>query len=302
MDTERTVGRLAILNADVSGSTRLYERCGDAIAQADIAHCLECLTAVAEARGGRRLETLGDEVVCGFPLPDAALEAAFAMHAALRTASAAGAFHSGTLRVKVGWHYGQPEWLDGAFTGAARLVARQVIALARPEEVLASGAAVAALSPAARATAQLIDTVPSCVDGTPLEVYRLPWEDDSEVTQFRAAAAPSPPPAQHRLELRLGTQRQVVDAANPCCRIGRVDGNDVVIDSPYTSREHARIVFRNGRFLLEDRSVNGTFITPVGGPRSQLHRDDALLDGSGTLEFGVPAAVDAAVLAHYSCE
>ncbi len=42
--------------------------------------------------------------------------------------------------------------------------------------------------------------------------------------------------------------------------IGRSPGNDLVLPDPYVSSRHARIIFSNGVFQLEDTSTNGVFI------------------------------------------
>jgi len=43
--------------------------------------------------------------------------------------------------------------------------------------------------------------------------------------------------------------------------IGRIAGNDVVIPDGTVSRHHARLVFRNGLWCIEDlKSSNGTFV------------------------------------------
>ena len=97
---DKTLQKLAVLFADVSGSTKLYERVGDEIARADIRTCLDLLTQVAESREGRVLKTIGDEVMCIFTNPMNAALAAGEMQTALSDACAAGAFQSGQVNEK----------------------------------------------------------------------------------------------------------------------------------------------------------------------------------------------------------
>jgi adenylate cyclase len=47
--------RLVVLYADVSGSTRLYEKFGDTIACADIHTCIDLLTEVVERFEGKEI-------------------------------------------------------------------------------------------------------------------------------------------------------------------------------------------------------------------------------------------------------
>ena len=70
---------LAVMFADVSDSTRLYEEMGDTGAFGQIKDCLQILTAVTTQFGGWVIKTIGDGVMCAFPRPDAAAQAACEM-------------------------------------------------------------------------------------------------------------------------------------------------------------------------------------------------------------------------------
>src|SRR5256885_13465696 len=90
-----------VLFADVSGSTRLIETAGDAVALKAIARCIERLRTAAESTGGQVVKTIGDEVMVLFPTPDAAVQAAAKMHASIKALPAGG---DTKLRVHVGFH------------------------------------------------------------------------------------------------------------------------------------------------------------------------------------------------------
>ena len=71
---------LAILFADVSGSTKLFETLGDATARVKVAECLESLSEVTRNHSGTVIKTIGDEIMCTFPTAKDAAEAACEMH------------------------------------------------------------------------------------------------------------------------------------------------------------------------------------------------------------------------------
>ncbi len=73
---EQTV---AVLFADVCGSTPLYEGSGNLEALDLIADCLENISRVVEAEGGTVLHSKGDDVLCTFPDADSAVRAASQM-------------------------------------------------------------------------------------------------------------------------------------------------------------------------------------------------------------------------------
>jgi adenylate cyclase len=69
----------AVLFADVSGSTKLYETAGDQVAKAAIDQCIAIMREKTEACQGRVIKTIGDEVMASFPSSDQAADAAIQM-------------------------------------------------------------------------------------------------------------------------------------------------------------------------------------------------------------------------------
>ena len=64
---------LAILFADVVGSTRLYDIMGDVRARDMVAICIEVMRNATEQRQGTVIKTMGDEVMATFTTADDAL-------------------------------------------------------------------------------------------------------------------------------------------------------------------------------------------------------------------------------------
>ena len=58
---------VAILFADVVGSTQLYEQLGDAQARQMVGRCLDIMREATEANKGTVIKTMGDEVMSTFP-------------------------------------------------------------------------------------------------------------------------------------------------------------------------------------------------------------------------------------------
>src|SRR3954467_15992580 len=58
-----------------------------------------------------------------------------------------------------------------------------------------------------------------------------------------------------------GEQRRMV-FNKPEVTIGRVQGNDIVLPKGNVSKRHARIVLKDGKFIIVDlKSTNGTYVT-----------------------------------------
>ncbi len=76
--------KLAVMFADICGSTALYDRVGDAKARRLISWCIATMLAEVAPFQGALIKTIGDEIMCTFPSAEAAFNAACAMQNAVR--------------------------------------------------------------------------------------------------------------------------------------------------------------------------------------------------------------------------
>ncbi|MEN8131754.1 MAG: FHA domain-containing protein [Pseudomonadota bacterium] len=84
--------------------------------------------------------------------------------------------------------------------------------------------------------------------------------------------------------------------------IGRSRDCDIVLKDRHSSRKHARVVCRKGKFVLIDHSTNGSFISMNGLAEICLvEQDQLLLTGSGVIGLGRSTAGDQDQLIHFSC-
>jgi class 3 adenylate cyclase len=70
---------VAIVFADVVGSTKLYELLGDLRARDMVGICIDVMRAATDQNHGTVIKTMGDEVMATFPTADDALNAAAQM-------------------------------------------------------------------------------------------------------------------------------------------------------------------------------------------------------------------------------
>src|SRR6202000_1999151 len=95
---------LAIVFADVVGSTKLYELLGDLRARDMVGICIEVMRAATEQNHGTAHNTVGDEVRATFPTADDALNAAAQMqkqivlHPSLKV-------DEQTVAIRIGCHF-----------------------------------------------------------------------------------------------------------------------------------------------------------------------------------------------------
>ena len=276
---------MAILFADVCGSTKIYERYGDERARKLIGRCIELMTAAAVEHGGTLIKTIGDEVMCRFPSADEAGAAALDMQE--RIANAAVTTFGGSLAIHVGFHFGEVVEEAGDIFGDAVNVAARMVNLAKADQVVTTGATVSLLSDERRKGARQIDRTEVKGKSEKIDVFELVWQE-GEATRM-AGRAPWEMPraaAPGRLVLTQGVREFELNEAHPSMTVGRGDQNDLVLKGDLVSRLHARIDYRNGRFTITDQSTNGTYVADPTGAARLVRHDSQVLSGAGTIALG----------------
>jgi adenylate cyclase len=283
---DKSLKQLAVLYADVSGSTRLYEQFGDAIARTDLALCIEMLRDIASGLSGETLKTIGDEIMVAFAEPVKAALCATEMQAGLRRSGEEGVFKMGVLHIKIGWHYGSVVWRDNDLIGEAPITAQQIIKLAKADEILTSRQAVDTLPPPLFPDIHPIEKVPAEAWNGELAIFKMPWERTGDETQISSRPRLSATAGEIALVVNYGEQRLRIDSRNSSCSVGRGKQAGLQVNGRLTSRQHAELSFRNGRFYLRDESTNGSYVVAEDGARKHLRREEDVLSGRGRIGFG----------------
>jgi class 3 adenylate cyclase len=286
---------LAVLFADVSGSTRLYEELGDEAALSTIARCLAMVKAACDGHQGRLIKTIGDEAMVVFPAADQAAEAAAEIQARMAEEPAAG---SQKLALRVGFHYGPALETDGDIFGDSVNVAARLVGFANRAQVITSADTAAALSPWLRARTRELDSLTVRGKQRDIRIFELLWQDAPEDLTALATRQSAPPA---RMRLFHGGHERLMGEESNSVAMGRDAQNDIVIADRMASRMHARVERRSGKFVLIDHSSNGTYVTIDGEKQIKLRREELVLRGQGRISFG-HAGDDAAELVFFSCD
>ncbi len=266
---------LAVLFADIDGSTKLYETHGDEAAHRLTAECLTVLDVQTGKAGGRVVKTSGDGMMCVFATPDEAFRAATLMREAQKLAE---------VSIHAGFHFGPVIEHAGDFYGDTVNVAARVTDLAKAGEILVTEDTVVRLSPALRSSTRWLDKASMKGKKEPVGVYMVLAEDEN-VTMIRGPliAAGSD---KLRLNLRYGEQSFNLEEPMAEFVVGRQDICDLVIDSTYASRRHATIQAVRGKVFLKDHSTNGTYVRNDSGEVAFVKREMVQLIGRGTIYLG----------------
>src|SRR5690606_30674497 len=90
-------------------------------------------------------------------------------------------------------------------------------------------------------------------------------------------------PANEPMRVRCGHTEKPVPADGSAFVLGRADNCSLVVPAPLASRQHARIEFRRGKYILVDQSTNGTWVRLQDGKDVYLRREELPLWGAGII-------------------
>jgi adenylate cyclase len=292
---------LAILFADVVGSTRLYELMGDLRARDMVSICIDVMRSATEQRNGTVIKTMGDEVMASFPTADEALNAAAQMQQQIST-HAQLTVDGQPVAIRIGCHFGPVVLESRDVFGSTVHTANRMTSQAKAGQIITTAATIEHLSPEWRAACRLIDTAPIKGQGNEVQLYEVLWQTEDVTSMVPAIALKGRQANGARLRLRWLDREVLVDERHPSVTIGRAEDNDLVVKGNLISRLHARIELSRNKLVLIDQSTNGTFVQSLGGEESFVRRDSLQLKGEGMIGLGRLPEADSAQTIRFVCE
>jgi class 3 adenylate cyclase len=276
---------LAILFADVSGSTRLFETLGDATARVKVAQCLEALTEVTKNHAGTVIKTIGDEIMCTFPTADDAAAAACEMHEAIQEDVTEGSNTGAPLAIRVGFHFGPALMEGGDVFGDAVNVAARMASQAKGGQIITTHSTVEMLAPIMRASARFVDRAPIKGKKEEIEIYEIIWQEE-DVTRMATGLLQEEHRPEVKLRVRYNDQEVILNKERSSLVMGRSQGCDLPINEKLASRQHVRIELRRDKFFIIDQSTNGTHVFIDNETPAFLRREEMPLTGNGRISLG----------------
>jgi class 3 adenylate cyclase len=293
---------LAILFADVVGSTRIYEVMGDARARDMILKCVEIMRTATELNQGTVIKTIGDEIMATFPSADAALNAGSRMQHDIRMHSEL-QVEGQSVAIRIGCHFGPVVLENRDIFGAAVHTANRMTSQAKAGQIMITAAMVDRLAPEWRSAVRQIDVATLRGKASEDELFEVLWQKEDATSMLPALALGRLKEQRpRRLHLHIQGQELVLDDRRTNIAIGRAEENDVVVKGNLISRLHARIEFNRNKFLLVDQSTNGTFVMSREGEESFVRRDSMPLKGEGMIGFGRAPEGNSPLTLRFTCE
>ena len=283
---------MAVVFADLTGSTKLFESQGNTIATQVVTRFTQMLGQHFTQAGGRVVKFLGDGLLVLFERCDEAVEAASHTRDVLYECNMERISNTCTpLGLKIGIEFGSVIEHGGDCYGDAVNVAARLGDRAESNEILLGEALYSRLPESKRMLCTGIERVAIKGKAGLFRVWRFDWRHTAETTitgpldlfneRLNEAVA------QKRADIDMSGRRMQVLPMHGALVIGRSESCGLVIDDRRVSRRHARIEWIGGQCTLTDFSTNGTWVR--FGRESEpviLKRDNCVLHGQGTIGVG----------------
>jgi class 3 adenylate cyclase len=294
---------VAIVFADVVGSTKLYELLGDTRARDMVGICVEVMRVATEQNHGTVIKTMGDEIMATFPTADDALNAAAQMqkqivqHPQLRV-------EEQTVAIRIGCNFGPVVLENRDIFGSAVHTANRMTSQAKAGQIITTATMVERLSSEWRASVRQIDIATLKGRSSEVALFEVLWQTDDVTSMVPAIAITSRerPSKGLRLRLRYQGQEVLVDDGHVSITMGRAEENDLVIKGNLISRLHARVEVNRNKFMLVDQSTNGTFVIGKDGEEAFVRRDSMQIRGEGLIGLGKVPDSNSSQVIRYTCE
>lgn len=286
----------AVMFADIAAATELRNRVGDQRADAILDPFLGALRDIVVRNGGEVLKSDGDDVLAVFERADSCVDDAAdaAIECQLAARAAGRKLYVGVDAGVVEFRevLGRPD-LSGMPVNMAARLHKLVPDLAG--YIFMTQGTVRALRHDLRERARPYGTRPIKGVG-PVEVHTLDWDEAVTVVPTRFAV-PAAAATLCELDIRYNGRVFRLSPASPPLLAGRDRNNGLRVedDEQRVSSRHLKILSRNGAWLLQDTSRNGTWVRFHQNPGNAigLLGDELKLIGDGCMCLGRPFADDA---------
>jgi adenylate cyclase len=280
----QSVEKLAVLFADICGSTALYENLGDDLARKLIFQCINTMSDKIFAGQGTLIKTIGDEVMATFPSAESAFHAACSLRDAVENIQP---LDGVPLHIRIGFNFGPVIQESNDIFGNTVNVASRVTAKTRAGQIMATQSVFDDLPLDLRKRMRQILRAELKGKQDRFDLYLIiPEQEDVQSTRIGMPAFRKSPDNSDEMVLRYHEHAIRVNKECRSVVLGRDDTCDLVVQNELASRLHIRVELRFGKFIIVDQSTNGTYVRFSDGNVAHITRDEIYLQGNGSISLG----------------
>ena len=274
-----------VLFAAIVGAGALREKAGDQAAHEALERCQFRLGQAAASCGARLMQSTADKVMVLAGSPDAAADAASAMHLAMEKLPKSADIK---LSVGIGFHFGPVVQKGDEVFGDTVNLASRLCEHAGSAQIITTEWTAKLLSPLYRAWLRKLEAMQIKGRSDETALCELVWRADDNATAL-VRHRPEDDKAQQAV-LRLTYRGRTLERRREkeIVTIGRGEDCGVVVADENASRQHCTIERRKDKFVLVDLSTNGTYVTVEGEKEVLLQREEFVLRKRGSITLGTP--------------
>lgn len=276
---------VAIMFADITGSTKLYDRLGNKVARAKVMTSIQTMAKIIKQHSGKVIKTIGDEIMATFNTAEDAGKAAWDIQEHFEV-EAEDNTDGSPVMLRIGMHFG-PAILenDGDVNGDAVNIAARMAAQAKAKQIITTQSTVDKLPVAMRSSSRFVDHAPIKGKQEDIDIFEIIWQEE-DITSMATGIITSKPMPETTLLVSYNNQAIRLSKKRPVLIMGRSESCDLMINEKMASRQHVRIELRRDKFFIVDQSTNGTHVIIGDNPEEFLRREEAPLISDGRISLG----------------
>ncbi len=285
----------AILFADISGSSALYKNVGNQNAKQIVDFVLTALSQLVIDNHGEIVKNIGDEIMTCFDDTHSCMLVANTMQRQFSHL-----VQKPDLALSIGIGFGDVIIDNNDLFGEAVNDAAYLTHLAQGGQVLLSESVFEKLDESIMRNTQEFDRV--VIKGANSEsiIYRYFWQDDKikenitdSETRLMSVDKVLSGITSEQIQLTYKGIHYLIRSEDTPYYIGRDEMKcDLKVQADQVSREHCRINFSRGKFVLVDHSTNGCYVKSVDKDEMYIRREEYPLLNNTTLSLGVRIGED----------
>lgn len=279
----------AIIFSDVAGSSQLYKQLGDDKANAAISRCVAMMSEQVRQHQGTVVKTIGDEVMARFESAEQACAAGISIQLNAHN-------DADGLNIRIGAAYGTAILKNNDVFGEVVNDAAAIARVAKAHQFLVSQAFANKIGDVNEEfTVHPFDKIAMKGSQQVSVIHRVDWEppdltlNATQVIEISALQQGLKIPQIDLTYLRKDSiiESHSVKPKNTPFSVGREQKIcTLAVPTTFASRDHFHIEHRRGKFILIDRSTNGTYVREDGTETVYLRREEMPLRGSGVICMG----------------
>lgn len=296
---DKTQQNFAVMFADVAGSTRLYERLGNQIANKMIGGAINLASGIISHHQGVVIKHIGDEVMCRFSNADNALQCACEIHETMEKQPVEQGVGL-VFRIGINWGAAILQ-ADGDIFGDAVNLAARMAGVAKARQIITTEFIKQKLSTAALVSkCREIDCIHVKGKTKAISIIEVMWEPNDTTHMSTIVSNSFAQITENTLSIYYQHKKHELESSSEAYTFGRDIKCNQMISSSLASRFHAKIVCRRGKFILVDESTNGTYLQMMSNNPIFLKREELVLQGKGVISFGEEISTNSDFLLRFS--